>query len=279
MPSFQGNPFKNFFKRILQLNQSSNTGVDATTRSIQTGDGVTTSVSLSDDVLAVQPQNDNTTGTFLVKNKGGNNILTVDTSGTGTASTATGRVLLGTSQVNALTQYAHFGTVFTDSSGFTADNHFAVPFISNSGLLSTGTAMGSSTSSSFNDTNPASSLTLTASAHYYAACYWYVIDNITIDAVTWWHGADTATGEDVAAHLMGYDVVSDNSSTSGNLSNGTVLADAPNITNAGEEQIYYQSMTVQSADVDAGKVILFTFASDTVNSDYTINATVKYHIR
>ena len=34
-----------------------------------------------------------------------------------------------------------------------------------------------------------------------------------------------------------------------------------------------------AADVDAGKVILFTFASDTVNSDYSINATVKYHIR
>ena len=38
-------------------------------------------------------------------------------------------------------------------------------------------------------------------------------------------------------------------------------------------------MTVQSANVDAGKIILFTFASDTVNSDFSINATVKYHIR
>ena len=46
------------------------------------------------------------------------------------------------------------------------------------------------------------------------------------------------------------------------------------------EQIYYQSMTVQSADVDAGRVLIFTFRSDSaVNSDYTINATVKYHIR
>ena len=78
---------------------------------------------------------------------------------------------------------------------------------------------------------------------------------------------------------MGYDVVSDNSSNSGNLSNGTVLADGAGISNAGHEQIYYQNMTIQSADVDAGKVILFTFASDTISSDYTISATVKYHIR
>ena len=33
------------------------------------------------------------------------------------------------------------------------------------------------------------------------------------------------------------------------------------------------------AIVDAGKDILFTFAQDTVVSDYSINATVKYHIR
>jgi hypothetical protein len=37
-------------------------------------------------------------------------------------------------------------------------------------------------------------------------------------------------------------------------------------------------MTIQNADVSAGKVLLFTFAADTVNSDYSINAVVKYHI-
>ena len=67
MPTFQGNPFSNFYKRIFQVSQSSNTGVDATTRNVQTGDGVNTSVSISDDVLQVQPQNDDTTGTFVVK--------------------------------------------------------------------------------------------------------------------------------------------------------------------------------------------------------------------
>ena len=38
-------------------------------------------------------------------------------------------------------------------------------------------------------------------------------------------------------------------------------------------------MTVQSADIDAGKVVLFCFRSDSANSDYSINVTVKYHIR
>ena len=44
------------------------------------------------------------------------------------------------------------------------------------------------------------------------------------------------------------------------------------------EQAYYQQMTIQSADVTAGKVILFAFRADSVNSDYSINATIKYHI-
>ena len=105
------------------------------------------------------------------------------------------------------------------------------------------------------------------------------MDDITIDAVKWWHAADAATGEATAAHLMAYTVDSGNGSTSGDLSSGVVVADGANITNAGYEQIYYQAMTIQSANVDAGKVILFTFASDTINSDYSINATVKYHIR
>jgi hypothetical protein len=38
-------------------------------------------------------------------------------------------------------------------------------------------------------------------------------------------------------------------------------------------------MTIQSADVDAGKVILFTFAASAINSDYSINCNIKYHIR
>jgi hypothetical protein len=64
------------------------------------------------------------------------------------------------------------------------------------------------------------------------------------------------------------------------LSSGVVVADGSNITNAGYEQMYYQSMTIQSANVDAGKVILFTFAyDDTEATDWSISATVKFHLR
>jgi len=78
---------------------------------------------------------------------------------------------------------------------------------------------------------------------------------------------------------MAYTVDTGNGSTSGDLSSGVVVADGGTITNAGYEQIYYQQMTIQSANVDSGKVILFVFAADTVNSDFGVNATIKYHIR
>ena len=275
MPNIGNKPLKDTYGNSLNVNQSSNTGADATTREIQDGFGNNTSASISDDVLSVKPQNDDTTGAFLVKNKGGNNILAVDTTNS--------KVLGGATQTALNTQYAYFGvdykTVENLGGAWAADTHYAIPFSSSPYAVDAAISLGSSTSSSFNDTNPATSLTISSTAHTAVKIYWYVPDNITIDAVHWWHGADAATGDSTAAHLMGYTVDTDNGSTSGDLSSGVVLADGATITNAGYEQIYYQSMTVQSADVDAGKVILFTFASDTVNSDYTINATVKYHIR
>ena len=274
MPTFQGNPFSGFWKRILQFGHTGNNGVDDTKRAIQTGDGNPTCVLISDDQFSILPQSDNDTATFIVHNNTGGNILKVDT--------INSKVLIGASQTAANTQYAYFGCNSGDptTAAMLVDTHYAIPFtIAAIGGTVANFAMGSSTSSSFNDTKPATSLTISSSAMDIVTTYWYVMDNITIDAVKWFHGADTATGEVTAGHLMAYTVDIANGSTGGDLSSGVVVADGANITNAGYEQIYYQSMTIQSADVDAGKVIMFTFAADTVNSDYSINATVKYHIR
>jgi len=263
-----------YYKSDVSVSQTSNTGFDSTTRKLCSGDGADSAASLSDDVLSVQPVNDDG-NTFLVKSNAGNNILAVDTTNS--------KILGGASQTALNTQYAHFGITYADTAGasFLADTHYAIPFGGShyGGATAANYAMGTSTTSSFNDTNPATSLTISSTAHSIVRAYWYVMDDITIDAVKWFHGADTATGETTAAHLMAYTVDIANGSTGGDLSSGVVVADGANITNAGYEQIYYQAMTVQSADVDAGKVIMFTFASDTVNSDYSINATVKYHIR
>ena len=108
----------------------------------------------------------------------------------------------------------------------------------------------------------------------------FVIDNITLDAIHWFVGADAATGDTVRCHLMAYDVVTTAGGTSGDLSNGAIHASGADIVaTSARDAIYYQTVTPSTANVDAGKIILFTFEADSVNSDYTINATVKYHLR
>ena len=274
MAGFLGQPFNTFWKRIVQFTDSDNEGVATNPKILSDGEGNFSSLSLSDDTCIIQPRNDNTDTTLAVQNAAGNGILKVDTTNS--------QVKVGATLTPANTQYAYFGCNSGDptNAGMVADTHYAIPFtIAGFGGTIANFAMGSSTSSSFNDTNPATSLTISATAMDIVTTYWYVMDNITIDAVKWLHGADAATGDSTAAHLMAYTVDTANGSTGGDLSNGVVVADSSTITNAGYEQVYYNQMTVQSADVDAGKIILFTFAADTVNSDFSINATVKYHIR
>ena len=64
------------------------------------------------------------------------------------------------------------------------------------------------------------------------------------------------------------------------LSSGAVVANtSADNTNAGNEQAYLKDWTISTADVDAGKVLLCFFRSDSVNSDYSISVTIKYHLR
>ena len=79
MPTFTGKTFSSFYKNILGINQSSNTGVDSTVRGVQDGDGNNTAIALSDDNLLVKPQNDDTTEALWVQNAAGSSIFKVDT--------------------------------------------------------------------------------------------------------------------------------------------------------------------------------------------------------
>ena len=68
MPTFLGKTFNTYFKNLLGMNQSGNTGVDATKREIQDGNGNNTSISLSTNHLRVKPQASNSTATLDVQN-------------------------------------------------------------------------------------------------------------------------------------------------------------------------------------------------------------------
>ena len=265
MPSKTGKTYSSYYGNDLAMDQSGNTGVDASTRNVVDGFGNDTAISLSDDVLKVTPQTDNTTGTFGVVNTGGDNILKVDTTNS--------KVLVNAGQVAANTQYAVFGVNYIDFSSSTANRHYPIPFAmggaatTNDVIFGTGTDPDDSFTTADTDTDYASQI---------VPMIWRLPDNITISSITHIEGADNATGDTTRMHLKSFDFTSGSTSC---LTNGTLLGHNTDITNAGNEQAYLSTWTVDSADVDANKAILCFFRSDSINSDYSITVTVKYFIR
>ena len=260
MASFTGSALKDVYKDILHTSNS-NTGLSTTIKQITCGDGDGTSLYLSTQNAKIQPAADSTTNTVIL-DKDGNALVTVDSTND--------LVKAGIGQHTVNTQYLNFG-VTNAQTDFSANTHYALPIsyvYVNEGAQSIGTG-----------TNPDTSKSFTSNSHRFIGHYFYLCDNITIDKVIFWVGADTATGDTVRCHLMSYDIETTSGATSGDLSGGVVCADGADIVSAGHEQNYYQQMTVQSADVNAGKVLVFAFRQDSANSDYSIQATVKYHLR
>ena len=199
----------------------------------------------------------------MVTNSSNSALLTVDSTN---------------STVNALgnkvnTQYATFSIGNTEASTLADDTHQAIPFASASfGTKNYPPAFGTGT-------DPATTFTTSdgnaTRASDLVPCLWYVMDDISIDSVISIEGADNATGDTTRMHLFSYDFTSGSTSA---LSNGTLLAHNNDVTNAGSEQAYTGSWTVDSAAVSSGKVILAFFRSDSINSDYSLQLTVKYHL-
>ena len=263
MASFTGSSIKDVYKDILHTSNS-NTGLSTTIKQITCGDGDATPLYLGTRNVKIQPVADSTANT-VIYDADGNALVTVDSTND--------LVKVGVGQHTVNTQYAHFGIGSGDSAnaGIVAGRHSAIPF---NGYASQ-TALDGSTG-----TDPLTAMTVTTTADDLVGSIWYLCDNITIDRVIWFAGGDAATGEVVRTHLMSYTIDVGNSATGGDLSSGAVLATSSDVTTAGYEQSYYNQMTIASADVDANKAIIFWFRPDsTVNSDYTINATVKYHLR
>ena len=193
--------------------------------------------------------------------------LEVVTDGEGTATP----LKISSSAVIGTPLYTHFGTTASDSLPSIINTHTAIPF---------GNLFASNVEVTFGtDPNPATSLTISTTADDVLGVIWYVPDDITIVNVYVWAAGNTGNADTIRFHLMSYDIVTTDGATCGDLSNGTVVADGDDIEHLGNEQADFRSMTIQSANVDAGKSILLMIRADSLNSDYSINATVKYHLR
>ena len=246
--SLAGKTLKDTYIDLLQLDNS-NSGTPTSVRAIKDGAGTASSLLLSDDQTRVIPNNDDTTTALSVRATNGNIVMQVDT---------TNELMYGSGNI-----------VNTHFSSASANTHYAVPFV-NGNNASTVSYISLGTG-----TDPATSYTTSDDAHKLIPTMWYVPDNMTIDAVYSTEGADAATGDTTRMHLFSYDFTSGATSC---LTNGTLVAHNSDVTNAGYEQPYLSTWTVDSGAITAGKVILAAFRSDSVNSDYSLNITVKYHL-
>ena len=262
MPSFLGKTFNTYFKNILGMDQSTNAGVDATTRKVQDGLGQNTAISLSDDVLKVTPNNDNSGSTFGVNTVSGDPVLFVDT---------TNKVVkIGASEANALTLFKEMGLY--DFSPSTAGYHF--PLIAQTMFAPTGATAFAADEDWGNGTDPATTLDVSGltNAHQAIACYWYLENNITLDLVRF-----HAIGEGSVTlnfHLFAYDL--DTSSNYGDLSGGVVHANA---TLSATTAPKIGTFTLDTANIDAGKVVIGFVENVTDTSDVSCAFNIKYHIR
>ena len=218
---------------------------------------------MSKELVQIQPTT--TDGNALEVNSiGGTNHLRVNTNNNYV--TALGNY------VN--TQYHTFHASFFNS-GAIANTHHALysgASVTNDlvNVIEFGTGTDPETTFTTADTNAHRAADL-------VPCIWFVKDDITIDDIDCFAGADAATGDAATRfHLMQYTF---NSGSTGALTSGSVLAySASDTNNAGSEQAYKTTLTKSVTDVDAGKVVLAFFRSDSVNSDYSVNVVVKYHL-
>ena len=260
--SLTGKTLAGSYKDILQVDNS-NSGITTSVKQIKDGEGTTSCAYRSDDSLDIRPENARTDSAFRVLEEGGDIVFEVDTH----------HELVKASGHYVNTQYAHFGATSTASANYVDDTHHAIPLnMSGYAALSYPPAFGTST-------DPATTFT-TADGNGtrgsdLVPVLWRLPDAISIDSVTSIEGADTATGDTTRMHLFSYTFTSGSTSA---LSAGTLLAHNTDVTNAGSEQAYLSTWTVDSTAVAANKVILAFFKSDSINSDYSVSITVKYHL-
>ena len=250
------------YKDLLQMNNN-NSGIDTTTRNIVDGEGTLSAINLSDDVVTIKPQNDNTTATFLVEDKDGTDLLKVDT---------TNGAVIGPNSNNINTHYQQFSIYRAIAS---AGYHYSM-HLGGSTSQRAGADLG-------NGANPSTTYDLSGDSGYpelVPLTNWMLPDAITIDSVTvLTSGYGTGTGTDVHFHLMSYDI-SVSAGSGGDLSNGTVLFNsAADIEDIVETKINLQTLASVSTSVAASKIIIATFEeSNSAGANAQANMTVKYHL-
>ena len=243
---------------ILQVDNSGS-GRTSNGTNIKDGLGQSTALTLGQNKLHVKPSSDQTDA-VLIETSGGTDLLAVDTTNSA--------VKLGTTQSYANTQIQKFGVFDLQP---TADTHHAMysdaMITSVSGTIDFGTG-----------TDPATTYSLSSSEANAAAltlAIWYVPAAITIDEVRAIGSGEAA--DTINFHLFSYTIATGTGSDAGDLSSGTLLAHNGSTLATGPDRVTTTTLTIDSANVAADKVVIATIENVGATTDLTAQLIVKYH--
>ena len=241
------------YKDLFYIDNSNN-GFDSTLRNIKSGNGNTSGLWLSTSKVQIKHTADDNDA-VVIKDKDNDNHLHIDTNNN--------LFKVGSTQETVNTQFQKI----VDKITLDGSNHYAVGMNTSP---TTAVTLGTGT-------DPATTYTIATTADDLVCCMMFVDTAITMDTIKLWVAGADANADTIRFHLMSYDVDTSNSATSGDLSNGVVVASGADISSAGYEQAYQQQLTISTATITANKVLLLCVKADT-SCTLSVNATIKYHI-
>ena len=247
------------YKSLLKVADETN-GISTSVSQLEDGEGTASCLSISDDQIIIQPQNDNTTNTFGIRQTDGTYLLKVDTSNA--------VINLGSTATPANTQLLEFHakTLVPSASG----THM---FVGRGSSAYFGTSVESSCGTG---TDPDTSLDAGAATDDLLQNLFIVPVNLTIDSVKFIVSTITDTDTVINVHLYSFDMANTGGTNDGNLSNGTLLANGQ-ATLVDRNVIKTVTCSIDSASVTANKVIACFVENETNTDSIMLQTQVLYH--
>lgn len=260
MASIENQAPSSWWKRPFQFGNTANTGVGSSAVVMQDGSGVNTAMKIGKDTIDLQPTT--TDGLALrVLNKAGNAQLTVDSD----------RNVVKAGATNVLTLIKEFGIYELSP---TAGYHY--PLIANTMFVPASATAFDADNDWGNGTDPATTLDVSGLTQQEnaVAVYWRVPAALTLDSVLALVSCDDSDAATINLHIFSYTL--DVSSNHGDLSAGVVHASGS--TTCTDAQIKSVTMTLDTAEISANKVVVAFVENATGTDDVTVQMSARYHI-
>jgi len=240
----------------LLIVDNSGSGITTSKQTLKDGTGAASAIELSDDQVAIKPQNDNTTTTFNVQNAASTSVFSVSTSA---------------QTVTAMNNIVNSGCFEFNCNNLSLAANTWTPL-----LYGNGSSLASSVDNNMGtSSNPATTFDVSGDSILHAvATYSYLPYSIVITGVDVFYVGDSSSSDNIEFSLNAFDLAT----ASGDLSNGAVLY-SKSATSYDNSKMYISSLSATTSAVDTAKVLLFMAKQNGTNNDLHAKVYVKYYIK